>query len=88
MFDYKFNDSINSLYENIQKKTSGLSTEPSIEDVVKDIKNNPKKFIATILHEDTLTETLSTYLDKVKDDDADLGILALTLSQIINKNKK
>ena len=40
MFNINYDKSLNSLYEEIQK-----STEPTIEDLIKDIKENPKKFI-------------------------------------------
>jgi hypothetical protein len=85
MFDYKFDNSINSLYEAI---ATGKEIETTVEDIVKDIKNDPKKFIAKILRDNDLNEVIAEFLDAVEKDDSDLGIFAVTLSQIMNKIKK
>lgn len=83
MFDNKFDLSLSTLYEEIQK-----TTEPSIEELLKDIKNDPKKYLKAIMKQENLPEILDKYIEKVDREDGDLGILATVVSQIIKKTKE
>lgn len=83
MFNINYDKSLNSLYEEIQK-----STEPTIEDLIKDIKENPKKFIEFVLKRKDLNEFVTKYIENAEKDDADLAIFATALSQMINKCKE
>lgn len=83
MFNINYDKSLNSLYEEIQK-----STEPTIEDLIKDIKENPIKFIEFVLKRKDLNEFVTKYIENAEKDDADLAIFATALSQMINKCKE
>lgn len=83
MFNIKYDKTLNSLYEEIQK-----SSEPTIEDLIKDIKENPKKFVEYVLKRENLNEFVTKYIENVEKDDADLAIFATVLSQMINKCKE
>ena len=83
MFNIKYDKTLNSLYEEIQK-----SSEPTIEDLIKDIKENPKKFIEFVLKRKDLNEFVTKYIENAEKDDADLAIFATALSQMINKCKE
>ena len=84
MFDYKFDKSLNELYESI--KQASLE-EPSLEDIVDDVKPTPKKYLKKVLESEDIKDILTKYVEEVNDEDADLGILVTSLSQIINKTK-
>ena len=83
MFDYKFDRSLSALYEDIQK-----NLEPSIEELLNDIKNDPKRYLIAIMKKENLPEILSKYIEETDKEDGDLGILATVISQIIKKTKE
>ena len=56
--------------------------------MIKDIKENPKKFVESVLKKENLNDFLTKYMENVEKEDADLGIFAVTLSQMINKCKE
>lgn len=83
MFDNKFDLSLSALYEEIQK-----NSEPSIEELLQDIKNDPKRYLLAIMKKENLPEILAKYIEGVDKEDGDLGLLATVISQIIKKTKE
>ncbi len=82
MFGHKFDMTLNKLYEDISSEI------PDAEEISNDIKNDPKKYLKSVLESQNLNDFLTKYIENTEDSDADLSLFAVTLSQMINKSKE